>query len=361
MTTETGIATVPCEELVLDQLPRAYGGTAGTGIIRALPEDFRVDEIIPMVPDGRGEHCLLQIEKRNSNTEWVAERLARHAGVPRRDVGYAGRKDRNAVTRQWFSIRLAGREEPDWQALESADLRLLQVTRHGRKLRTGALLGNRFQLRVTALEADPQRLEPILQRMRGNGLPNYFGEQRFGHGGGNLHQARRLLEGRGGRVGRNRKGIYLSAARALLFNRVLARRIGTGDWDRPLTGDWMALAGSRSGFRLDGPPDETLLRRCREMDIQPTGPLWGNGEPLVSAGVLGLEDDALAPCRRWCEGLAGQGLKQERRPLRVPAAELSWEIGAGEMSLSFRLPRGSYATALLRELIDYRVAGGGRE
>jgi len=341
----------------MDDLPRAYGETAAVGVIRAVPEDFQVDEIIPMEPDGTGEHCLLQVEKRNSNTDWVAGLLARHAGVPRQDVSYAGMKDRNAVTRQWFSVRLAGRDAPDWHALESTDLRLLRITRHGRKLRTGALVGNRFRLRVTAVKVDGDGLEQRLQRIKQGGIPNYFGEQRFGHQGGNLRQARRLLEGGGQHISRNKKGIYLSAARSLLFNRVLASRIEAGAWDRPLSGDWMALAGSRSGFRLDGPPDEAILQRCREMDIQPTGPLWGSGEPLVSDRVLRLESACLAPCGLWREGLERQGLKQERRPLRMPAGDLSWVIREREMTLSFTLPKGSYATMLLRELIDYRVAG----
>jgi len=361
MAVEEQAPSAACVHSAADDLPRAYGATAAAGVIRAAPEDFQVDEIIPMEPDGAGEHCLLQIEKRNSNTDWVAGLLARHAGVPRRDVSYAGMKDRNAVTRQWFSVRLAGRAEPDWRDLESADLRLLQIARHGRKLRTGALLGNRFRLRVTGLQADRHWLQQRLQRIRQRGVPNYFGEQRFGHRGANLQQARRMLEGGGRRIGRHKQGIYLSAARSLLFNRVLASRIGVATWDQPEPGDWMALAGSRSGFKLDGPADETILRRCREMDIQPTGPLWGLGEPLVSDGVLQLESACLAPCRLWCEGLERHGLKQERRPLRVPAGDLSWEIGEGEMTLSFSLPKGSYATALLRELIDYRVAGAGRE
>ncbi len=337
----------------VDRLPRAHGGSAGSGLIRQRPEDFRVDEILPMTPDGSGEHCLLRIEKRGSNSDWVAGLLARHAGVPRRDVGYAGRKDRHAVTRQWFSVRLAGRPEPDWRALETADLRVLEAVRHGRKLRTGALRGNRFLLRVTELAVDPGLLEERLTRIAARGLPNYFGEQRFGRDGGNLERARDLFIGASRRPGRARLGLWLSAARSLLFNRVLAGRVADGSWERPLAGDWLALAGSRSGFLAER-VDETLVRRCRELDLHPTGPLWGRGEPPVKAEARRLEEGLLTPCRLWREGLEAHGLKQERRPLRVAAEEVTWQRDGDVLELAFTLPRGSYATALLRELFDYR-------
>ncbi|HEB97789.1 MAG TPA: tRNA pseudouridine(13) synthase TruD [Sedimenticola thiotaurini] len=325
-------------------------------MIRERPEDFLVDEILPMEPDGSGEHCLLRIEKRGSNTDWVAGVLARHAAVPRRDVGYAGRKDRHAVTRQWFSVRLAGRPEPDWRALEGEGLRILQLARHGRKLRTGALRGNRFRLRVTHAVVDRELLQQRLLAIRERGIPNYFGEQRFGRDGGNLEQARRLFAGELHRPGRNRRGLYLSAARSLLFNRVLARRVLSGDWDRPLAGDWLALAGSRSGF-LAEQVDGTLLRRCREMDLHPTGPLWGRGETMVGAEARRRESEVLAPCRSWTEGLERAGLTQERRPLRAVVGELEWALEEQALVLSFTLPKGSYATSLLREVIDYGVPG----
>jgi len=321
-----------------------------TGVIRAIPEDFRVDEVLPFVPDGEGEHALLQIEKRNSNTDWVAGLLARHAGVPRRDVSYAGMKDRNAVTRQWFSVRLAGRPAPDWSALDSPALRVLQHSRHGRKLRTGALTGNRFQLRVRELQGDGARLAQCLGQLADRGMPNYFGSQRFGHDGANLEAALALFEGRLRRIKRQQRSIYLSAARSLLFNRVLAARVAAGNWDQALPGEWLMLDGSRSGFRLEL-LDETIRQRLARHDIHPSGPMWGRGDPVAADQAAALERTVLADAATWRAGLEAAGLKQERRALRAPVRELEWTLEKDQLLLSFFLPKGSFATSLLRECV----------
>ncbi|HHH39444.1 MAG TPA: tRNA pseudouridine(13) synthase TruD [Sedimenticola sp.] len=336
-------------------LPYAFGGPCCRGVIRSVPEDFQVEEIPAFMPDGSGEHVLLEIEKRDANSDWVAGLLARLAGVPRREVSYAGMKDRHAVTRQWFSVRLAGRAEPDWQALDDADsLRVLQATRHRRKLRRGALRGNRFRLRVRGLTGDTGRLEETLVRLRARGMPNGFGEQRFGRDGGNLSQALRLFAGEAGRLKRPQRGILLSAARSLLFNRVLARRVAEGSWERLLPGERVIFEGSRSGFLYLG-DDAAAERRLQALDLHPSGPLWGRGEPGTAGAVARLEREVLAPLAVWREGLERLGLKMERRALRAPVSGLQWSLADGCLELEFALPKGAYATALLRELIDYRA------
>ena len=303
----------------------------------------------------KGEHCLLQVEKRNCNTEWVAGCLARHAGVPRRDLSYAGMKDRHAVTRQWFSLRMAGRSEPDWQLLESDQLKILEVARHGRKLRPGALRGNRFRIRVRGLYGDRDRLGRLFDQLSRAGMPNYFGEQRFGHDQGNLQRARELFVGKRRRLSRHKQGLYLSAARALLFNQVLAHRMRRGNWNRPLAGERMMLDGSRNSFPAQQ-IDRVILERHSRMDIHTSGPLWGRGESGVFEEALRMEQEALEGFAFWCSGIERSGMAAERRALRAPVRELTWSVDGDCLELAFFLPRGSYATSLLRECVDYRDA-----
>ena len=336
----------------LADLPRAYGSPPGSGSIRSRPEDFQVDELPGFAPDGEGEHLLLRIRKRNTNTDWLARQLARLADVPMVDVGYAGLKDRNAVTSQWFSLRLAGRPEPDWKGLESDEIQILERVRHRRKLRRGALLGNRFRLLIRALSGQRPALEQRLEQLNRGGFPNYFGEQRFGHDYGNLERADALFARRLTRVDRHRRGLYLSAVRSQLFNQVLAARLEQGNWNRPLAGDLLMLEGTQSWFPAPE-LDSELERRVAELDLHPSGPLWGRGRPRVDGPARAVEVVALAGFEAWREGLEHCGLSQERRALRAAVVDLAWCFPAvDELELSFSLPAGSYATALLRELLE---------
>ena len=339
----------------VETLPRAFGGVAGRGVIRTEPEDFFVDEVGSVEPSGEGEHVMLHVEKRNSNTEWVAKLLARHAGVPLKDVSFAGQKDRHAVTRQWFSVRMAGRPEPEWQQLDSDELGILRAERHGRKLKTGALKGNQFVIRIRGFEGDQDRLLSILEAIKTRGVPNYFGEQRFGHQDGNLSSAEALFTGQLKGVPRHKRSHYLSAARSMLFNRVLASRVDSDSWDSILQGERCLLDGSRSSF-LAEEVDDVIVSRCQERDIHPTGPLWGRGKPDVAGDVLELENSVLSEYGHWKDGLERFGLEQERRSLRAKVDDLQWEINGADVQVSFFLPKGSFATALLRELVDYQVA-----
>jgi tRNA pseudouridine13 synthase len=332
-------------------MPLTFGAPAGEGVIRERSEDFQVDEILGFEPAGDGQHVFLQLRKRDTNTLWLARQIALFAGVSQKDLGYAGLKDRYGVTSQWFSVDMAGRPEPDWRGLESAQVQLLQVARNPRKLRIGALQGNRFRLRICRLQADLQILEQRLRQLRDSGMPNYFGEQRFGHDYSNLDQAQAMFERRLGRVERKLRGLLISAARSQLFNEVLAERIEQASWDRPMIGDYFCLDGSRSGFATEQ-LDENLNERCRSMDIHPSGPLWGRGWPPVSGETLLLEQMLLEPYGIMRNGLEHVGLQQERRALRVRIGDLRWELtGQDELLLEFSLPAGSYATVLLRELL----------
>lgn len=334
-------------------LPRAYGGPVGQGCLRRQPEDFRVEEVLSFAPSGAGEHVLLQLRKRGENTQWVARQIARTAGVSEKDVGYAGLKDRHAVTTQWFSVGLAGRAEPDWSALTSDSVQLLRVVRHDRKLRPGAILRNRFYIRVADVSGIGMKLEECLGKIREGGVPNYFGEQRFGHDSENIEKAQALFEGRLRVRDRKLRGIYLSSARSWLFNAVLAERVAAGTWNRIMAGDAMNLDGRRAVF-LAETLDDDLLERVAALDIHPTGPLWGRGEPMTRGEPASLEISLATSHPVLSQGLASVGMDQERRALRCRVQELDWVLADHDLELSFSLPSGSFATAVVRELIDYR-------
>jgi len=331
---------------------RAHGPAVLAAAIRTTPEDFRVDELEAFAASGQGEHLLLSVEKRGMNTAFAAQRIARWAGVPDMGVSYAGLKDRHAVTRQRFSVHLPKKQAPDLATLEAPDLRVLGAEWHARKLPRGALAGNRFALRLRDVEGDRAAIEARLQAIAARGVPNYFGEQRFGREGDNVAAALAMFGGR--RVRREQRSLLLSAARSELFNRVLAERVRAACWDTPLDGEVWMLEGSRSVFGPE-PWNDTLAARLAAFDIHPTAPLWGSG-PLRSEGAArALEETTVAkpPGPALCAGLEAAGLRQERRATRLRPAELAWEWAAPDvLSLTFSLPPGAYATTVLAELGD---------
>lgn len=336
-----------------DTLPRANPDPPAAGRLRSRPEDFQVTETVGFEPSGEGEHAFLYVEKRGMNTDWLARQLARFAGVKPVAVGYAGLKDRDAVTRQYFTVQLPGRESPDWGSLGLEGVRVLEATRHHRKLQRGALRGNRFRLTVRKLSGDPSALHERLAAIARRGVPNYFGPQRFGRGGDNLRQAERLFQGKAGRLPRAKRGMYLSAARSHLFNAVLGRRVADGTWNRGLDGEIYALEGSRAQFGPESPGAE-LDRRLGALDIHPTGPMWGRGALAVSGESRALEMAVLESFPVFREGLEAFGLKQERRALRLRVGEPDISLDDDVATVSFTLPPGTYATVVLRELVNER-------
>lgn len=338
----------------VSDLPRAFGDAPTNGRMRACNEDFYVEEQLPLEPSGEGEHIWLEVEKNGMNTDWLAKRLAEFAGVKPMAVSYAGMKDRNAVTRQWYSVQVPIKQELDFQELELEGFRLLRQQRHSRKLKRGTLSGNRFRIRLRDLEGDLAQLEPLCETIRQRGMPNYFGEQRFGHGMNNLERARALFEGQLRGVKKHQRGIYLSAARSWLFNRVLGQRVEDGSWDQALAGDVFMLDGRSACFADDGSAD--LPHRLAGMEIHPTGPMWGRGELMTLGPVRDLEQQLARDYPLFCEGLEKAGLNQERRALRVNVTEMHWQWEENQtFVIDFCLPAGSYATSVLRELGRFRA------
>lgn len=334
----------------MSALPLAFGEPLLSAAIRTVPEDFQVDELSAFEATGEGEHLLLEIRKRGANTVAVAKRLAQWAGIPEMGVSYAGQKDRHAVTTQRFSVHLPKRVSPDIATLESDEIHVVSATWHNRKLQRGALAGNRFRLVLRDVQGDVAAIDTRLQTIATRGLPNWFGEQRFGRDGGNVPAALAMFGGR--RVRPDQRSMLLSAARSALFNRVLGARVEQGNWDRPLEGEVWMLDGSRSVFGPE-PMSEVLAERLARFDIHPSGPLWGVGELRSTGEALALESAVLADEQALAlrAGLEAAGLKQERRSLRLRPALLQHQwLQPDVLEISFALPPGCYATAVLHEL-----------
>lgn len=342
---------MPVVAAALPDWQRAYGGAKATARIRLSCSDFEVTERLGFEPEGDGEHDFLWIEKEGQNTQWVAGVLAKYAGINPSDVGYSGLKDRHAITRQWFSVRRPAGDKPDWSRLHAEGVRILDINRHRRKLKRGTHRANSFRIALRELSSVAE-VEAVLVKIREQGMPNYFGEQRFGHDARNLALASRMFAGR--RLPRNQRSMALSAARSLLFNFVLERRVVEQTWNTLLPGDCANLDGSGSVFPV-GVVDEGLQHRAATLDLHPTGPLWGSGESNVSGGVADLEESVIAGHPEMARGLESQRADHSRRPLRARVLELQWERPEERtLWLEFTLGRGTFATSLLRELCQAR-------
>lgn len=330
----------PRQPLLFADYPHAFGEPTLSGVLRSTPADFYVEEQLPFAPDGDGPHLMLWIEKTGTNTEWLARQFAKVVNCRPMDVGYCGLKDRHAVTRQWFSVP-APKDTVDWQSISVPGVEVLEVYAHRRKLRRSAHSSNRFVLTIRNVQGNND-LDARSMRVRSEGVPNYFGPQRFGRDGDNVI---RFMEGA-------RAGILVSSARSFLFNRVLAERIQRGHWNRLLPGEAVQLNGSGSYFIADE-IDATLQQRLDEFDIHPSGPLWGKGELPSKSAAHEFESslaDAMSELRDMLEKV---GLRQERRALRVamPGLDVTW-LDDETVVIAFELPPGVFATSVLREMID---------
>jgi tRNA pseudouridine13 synthase len=329
------------------QPPRAHGAPLARGSLRVEPEDFVVEEDLGFTASGTGQHVLLKVRKRNANTQWVVRELAKLCGCHPRDIGYAGLKDRRAIAIQWFTVPQSRLALDAWRTVREPDFEVLAADAHSRKLPRGALAGNRFMVRIRNIEVDDAALAGRIAEIARRGVPNYFGPQRFGRDGANLSRiaagfrALRFQE----------RGFVLSAARSLVFNAVLAERVRDGSWERLESGDIANLDGRGSIFPVDT-LDETLTARCAELDIHPTGPMWGKGTPATHLRVAELESRIAAEFPEPCALTAEAGMEQERRSLRLAVRELAYEREAEAIVVRFRLMRGSFATMVLHELID---------
>jgi tRNA pseudouridine13 synthase len=318
-------------------------------LIRSCPEDFQVIEQLGFEPEGQGEHVFLYIRKRGENTDWVARQLANFAQISPRDVSYAGKKDRHAVTEQWFCVKFPIKRNLNWKLFGGDSVEVLKAVRHPRKLRLGTLKGNAFKLRLRQV-SDMDELKARVELVSKTGVPNYFGEQRFGHEYGNLYKGISLLKGELQERQRNKKGIYISAVRSWLFNQSLSSRIKLELWNELLDGDALMISGSQSCF-VEEQADYELRERFSCGALTLTGPLWGRGDMMPTGVAEKWERDQLSVWSDISDLLENVSLKQERRALKLQPENLSLEsISDTECWLEFGLTSGSFATSVLREL-----------
>lgn len=322
--------------------------------LREQPEDFRVDELPAYEPSGEGEHLYLRVEKRGLNTRNAIDQIAHKLGLDPRNAGWAGLKDRHATTSQWVSLHAPSPVEIAADTQIGEGLWVREVSRHGNKLRTGHLRGNRFALRLA--DTDPARdtdVQRVLDTLARRGLPNYFGGQRFGHEGDNLTRALDWLVN-GGKAPRSPflRKLWMSTYQAAIFNRVLDARLRDGTLDAALEGDVLRKEPAGGMFVCEAPDVDG--GRVRDWEISPTGPMFGVKMRQAAAAVsetenaaleaLGGNADLLARAKRHGEGT--------RRALRVRPEDVQRERRDDGLWLRFTLPAGSYATVLVRELTN---------
>jgi tRNA pseudouridine13 synthase len=330
-----------------------YGKPEIQGQLKASPEDFVVIEDLGYQADGEGEHLLVRLRKTGCNTRFVADALAKFAGIPPREVSFAGMKDRHAVTEQTFCLRLPGKETPDFFTFSLEGCEILQQARHKRKLRTGALAGNAFQLVLRHI-SDRAALEERLQRIASGGVPNYFGQQRFGIQGNNLEQAKRWASDAIRIRERSKRSFLLSAARSALFNQVVSDRLGQqGSLTQALPGDALQLTGRGSWFVAAEEELPQLQQRIDNNELRITAPLPGRGEWGSRDAALAVEQQSLADCADLIALLERERVEAARRAMLVIPRDMRWSWrDDATLELSFWLPAGSFATSIVRELFE---------
>lgn len=372
-------------------LPYAFGKPQAQAVLKQYPEDFLVDEELGFELSDEGEHIWLLVEKRLLNTADILQHFSRIFRLKERDIGYSGLKDKQAVTTQWisfpakafytwaeesfdgFSLPLFNQacmalpfvllEGSDSDLESGSDLdsdsgiekgswiKLRQCRLHSKKLKRGSHKTNRFTLTLRDFEGDKAEVETRLAKIQQQGVPNYFGSQRFGNEQRNLDRARDFFNGQTHTKKRRTIGLWLSAARSYLFNAVVAKRVEQASWNTLSVGDVAGLAGSKSVFVVEN-VDDVILKRLNEGDIHPTAPMFGAGDSLAAGDVDALENDVLGKYSIFTTGLIEQGLKMERRKMRLFVDNLSAKWCDNALEISFSIEVGAYATVVIRELLN---------
>ena len=328
------------------------------GRIKERVEDFEVEEIPAYEPCGEGHHCFLWLEKRDVDARSLIEIVAGHFGVSKADIGTAGSKDRRAITRQWVSIPAAAVEDGDAPATGTiADgVEVLRQVNHKNKLRTGHLRGNRFRLRIRGTDlrgnALQRAVDAVGTAIEGDGLPNYYGSQRFGDGGSTLRAGWKWLTKGRAPGGRFLRRMAASALQSEIFNRVLARRLTDKTWRTVMDGDIFEKVDTGGRFWIDESERQETQRRLDDGAISVTGPMPGSRDGLAKGEAGAMEREVIAELGidEQAFGVFGRRARGTRRALTVFPRHFQWRVDDGdEVCLEFELPSGSYATVLLRE------------
>ncbi|MDU4223859.1 MAG: tRNA pseudouridine(13) synthase TruD [Enterobacter asburiae] len=314
-----------------DNLTYLHGKPQGNGVLKASPEDFLVVEDLGFEPDGEGEHILVRILKNGCNTRFVADALAKFLKIHAREVSFAGQKDKHAVTEQWLCARVPGNAMPDLSKFELEGCKVLEYARHKRKLRLGALKGNAFTL-VLREVTDREDVEKRLNAISDRGVPNYFGAQRFD---------------------RNKRSFWLSAARSALFNQIVSERLKKPDANQVVVGDALQLAGRGSWFVAMAEEMADVQSRVDAKALMITAALPGTGDWGTQGDALAAEQSAVADAPELQSLLVREKVEAARRAMLLYPQQLSWNWWDDvTVELRFWLPAGSFATSVVRELIN---------
>ncbi len=336
---------------MLTELNYFYGKPTTHGLYKQQYEDFMVIEELGFELTGEGEHVLVYLEKKDYNTIFVAEQLAKYVGISAKNVSYAGLKDRQAITQQWFSLHLPGKETPDFTQFNLTGCRILQINRHNKKLKIGALKGNRFKIVLRNI-SDKQAIESKLNLIKKHGVPNYFGEQRFGRDQNNITQAIKWASGEISVKDRKKRSFYLSAARSAIFNQIVSQRIEQNIEQTVLDGDILQLSKSNSWFLSKTEELLLLQQRLQNGEINITAPMVGDSPLSTTSIALEFETNCL---KRWScfeQLFKKERMETSRRSILLRPEELKWQwVRDNNIEISFYLPSGCYATSVLRELI----------
>ncbi|MDO6763157.1 tRNA pseudouridine(13) synthase TruD [Agarivorans sp. 1_MG-2023] len=339
---------------LISQLNYLHGKPSCSGLLKQHAIDFKVDEVLPFEFSGDGEHMLVKIEKTGENTSWVAKMLAEACQVNPNVISYAGLKDRHAVTTQWFSIQIPGKDNVALPEELGEGVRVLATARHNRKLKRGSLSGNNFVIRLRDVSDIEQALERA-SKVAESGVPNYFGSQRFGRGASNIDNALSMFAGKRIRS-REKRSMYLSAARSLVFNHAISQRIEQQLFTQVLNGDVMKFATSNAHFVAEQ-ADQDIVERYQQGEIELSAPMVGKGELASQDKALEFESSVLATYPEIVSGLADAGLKMERRALALRPKDFSFKAEGNDLVLSFFLSAGNYATSILREIVNCEGEG----
>ena len=372
--------------VALDALAFTHGPPQLSAIMKQEFRDFRVDEELGFAFSEEGEHICILVKKTDLSTIEVVKRLSEVTGARKSSIGYAGMKDRRGECTQWFSVQLPASEERALQNFENPSLQILETHRNSRKIRIGCHKSNHFQIRLRNCIGPQTEFDERLRRIEHTGVPNYFGPQRFGRQMSNMTQVQELMiaeldksaamdSGSASSNKRFKRGMLYSAARSYLFNQLLSRRLENNTWNQYIAGDVLNLNGTDRCFVLHDPSewDQEMQRRLDQFDIHITGVLPGLTDvkdKYVSSGESADIEDAVG--KQYgilLDGLKHCGLKASRRSFRFLPDRLKWQWLAGrdesdgtvidesgnrssrlDLQLEFSLPKGAYATSLLREL-----------
>lgn len=332
--------------------PKAYP-VIGQGEFKQFNEDFILYEYLGYPLANEGEHLYLYLKKVNLNTDQLIGKLAKCFEVPKRDIGYAGLKDKLSITFQWFSLPVAysHSKEDVLSRLHSQGIICTYLARHTKKLKQRAFHSNVFSVTLRHVQVCPDALSRRVKQITTQGVPNYFGFQRFGIQSGNLSRAQALFSGRSIK-NRQQKSLALSSVRSYLFNEVLAARLTNRTWQTCLPHEPLQLNRKNSYF-IPCELDSHLTQRLQEGDIHPTGPLVGNAKEPLKGEISQFEYEVLSCHTPLQDGLKQFGLQAARRALRLIPEHLSYRfVTPNQLVLQFKLCPGVFATSLLRECLN---------